>query len=485
MATNSQPVSGVRTALARPFYIVSIVMVVLLVASLGYLVFRSWESAWRLHPLERHISHLQGLQDTSMDIQEIIIRHYQHGNEPTQTEVKQIRDQLQALLDAGNNLHKDTPEHLRQAIGFLDAPSGNLKAGLLASLGIVRKTLQEENALQQKIVRQTRQLAEAQFFLSVGALILVPLLAILLLVFVQRRAFASINRISNLLDNVGDLDFRPAEPPDPHDPFGPVFDRYNRMAQRLRDAAKEEQAHRGMLEQQVRTASETLIQQQAELENGARLTAVGEFSARMAHELRNPISGISVALHNLQTELENEDHRDRVGLVADEMQRVTKLLNMLLEQGRVEPELPRRVQTKALVNDIVRLFRYQIPPNIRIVTDVEDRSCRLPRDTTRQVLINLLRNASEAIGDADGEVRISMHRESENKSVLAISDSGPGFPEEMLKMGIRPFQSGKSNGTGLGLSTVQRLVHAVGGEIELTNNETGGARILVKLPCGE
>ena len=131
------------------------------------------------------------------------------------------------------------------------------------------------------------------------------------------------------------------------------------------------------------------MRQQAELENGARLAAVGEFSARLAHELRNPISGISAALHNMEAELPDGEERDRVRLIAEEMTRVTGLLNRMLEQGRAHLEGPVEVDPPQLVGDIVRLMRYQMPAHIEIDSVVEAGRCVLPRDTLRQVLINL------------------------------------------------------------------------------------------------
>lgn len=137
-----------------------------------------------------------------------------------------------------------------------------------------------------------------------------------------------------------------------------------------------------------------------------------------------------------------------------------------------------------LVGDIVRLFGYQLPERIQVTFDAEDRTCALPRDTIRQVLINLLRNSSEAIGEKPGTIRVDMHRENSH-SILTVSDDGPGYPEALLSHGIRPFQTGKSGGTGLGLSVIQRLVHSAGGDIKLACAEGGGAQTTVILPCGD
>ncbi|MEJ2229228.1 MAG: ATP-binding protein, partial [Alphaproteobacteria bacterium] len=189
-------------------------------------------------------------------------------------------------------------------------------------------------------------------------------------------------------------------------------------------------------------------------------------------------------LHNLERELEDNEPRERIALIAEEMERVTKLLNGLLERGRIAPEIPSAIETRALVNDVVRLFGYRLPETTEIVTDVEDWTCRLPRDTFRQVLINLLKNSSEAIGEAPGIIRVTMRRDG-NISILTVSDNGPGFSEEMLTRGILPFQTRKEKGMGLGMSIVQRLVNSAGGDIRLGVAPNGGAMTTVTLPCGE
>jgi two-component system NtrC family sensor kinase len=109
--------------------------------------------------------------------------------------------------------------------------------------------------------------------------------------------------------------------------------------------------------------------------------------------------------------------------------------------------------------------------------------CRLPDALFRQALLNLLLNASQALGESGGSIVIkgdlvdgSMH--------LVICDNGPGFPVDMLESGIQPFVSNRPEGTGLGLSMVQRFALVLGGGIELSNQAPHGACVTLELPCG-
>lgn len=474
--------AGFQAMLLKPFRIAAILAIAALIVSLGFLAFTAWTSAQRLDPLERHLAHLQALQQSSFDIQELVIRHFEEQSDPAPAEIRRISEQLKALLQSEDHLHPDTPDRIRQAADFIDSPAGNIKAGLLAALTVVRQTIAQENDLQRVAVRQTREAAHAELVVAAGALLLAPAVAILMLVYLRRRSFRSINQLSGLLENVGNLNFKTTTEIAKDDPFARIYERYNEMAEKLRKAAHAADERAADLENQVRAASETLLRQQAELESSARLAAIGEFSARLAHELRNPISGISIALHNMEAELEDPDHKDRIVLIAEEMDRVTRLLNSLLASSTMQPETPMRISTTSLVGDVVRLFSYQLPPQIEIHSQVEDRHCVLPRDTIRQVLLNLLKNARDAIAENAGEIRVTMHR-TEGLSRLIVTDSGPGYPGDLLKHGIRPFQTGKTTGSGLGLTVIKRLVTSAGGDIYLTNAENGGASAVVTIPC--
>jgi len=481
---DTAPANTIHTTLLRPYRLAALLTIAALVVSLGFLAYTSWTSARRLDPLERHIAHLQGLQQTSIDIQELLVAHVANDSAPSQEEVGRIHRELDDLLASGAHLHPDTPARLRQARSFLDDAPADLKTGLLAALTVIRETLTQESALQRKALTTTRHSAEIEMAVATIAMLLIPLLAMALLTTLRLRTFASIKRLSTLLENVGNLDFSTTAPVPANDPLADVYARYNAMAERLRAASHAADAHASALEAQVKAASETLLRQQAELENGARLAAVGEFAARLAHELRNPISGISAALHNMEAELPDGDERERVRLIAEEMSRVTGLLNRMLEQGRAHLEGPVEVDPPQLVDDIVRLMRYQTPAHIEFDSVVEAGRCVLPRDTLRQVLINLIRNAAEAIDHTHGRIRIRMTRDARHIQ-LSVADNGPGYPDALLNHGIRPFHTSKADGTGLGMSIIQRLVHSAGGEIQLKRSDDGGALTLVTLPCGD
>jgi signal transduction histidine kinase len=144
----------------------------------------------------------------------------------------------------------------------------------------------------------------------------------------------------------------------------------------------------------------------------------------------------------------------------------------------------REVIPARAVSELVTLARYQIPPQIRIEQAIDDRLvCQLPDVLLRQALLNLLLNASEALGDSPGTITITA-AVVDGVLRLEVCDDGPGFPAALFETGIRAFDTHRPGGTGLGLSMVQRFARACGGTLTLANRAPHGARVTLELPCG-
>ncbi|OSQ39588.1 hypothetical protein TMES_06155 [Thalassospira mesophila] len=473
-----------RTTLLQPLRVSVALATIALTLSLGFLALTAWHSAYRLSPLENHVRQIQGLQQTDIAIGKLLTRHLASHQPPTAMELEHIRADLDDLLQQNGQLSPNTPNNLRMASDYLALPIDNPSSNLIGALSLIRKVLTQENALQQQAIKTARQSADQEFTIALIALIATPILAIAVMIWFRRRAFRAVSRLSELLDNVASLRFVDIEPVSENDPLAPIYQHYNEMTASLRTVSQQSRDHTDQLESQVRAASETLLRQQAELENGAKMAAIGEFSARLAHELRNPVSGISMALHNMEIETKDPDHRERLALIAEEMDRVTRLLNSLLQNKSFTLETPVAVSSDQLIGDVVKLFGYRLPKHVAITVDSKNHNITLPRDTVRQVLLNLLKNSCEALGDLPGTITVSFDVDN-NTACLTVTDTGPGYADAMIARGVRPFQSGKADGVGLGLSIVQHLVHGTGGDIQLGRSTNGGAMTIIHFPCEE
>jgi two-component system, NtrC family, sensor kinase len=262
----------------------------------------------------------------------------------------------------------------------------------------------------------------------------------------------------------------------------PVFNSFNEIVRNLGELEAAKRMHAESLEAEVRAATQALLEQQRSLAQAERLAAVGEIAAGVAHELRNPLAGIQMSCVNLRSEIDNPDQVARLDLIVGELKRMARLLTQLLEQSKQAPTPSQPCDLATLVRELVALTRYQIPPQIELDYRVPDTLiCRVPESSLRQVLLNLVLNAAQAIDAGPGKIWIEVSRD-EDWLWLDVMDNGPGFPEELLRGVVRPFASGRSQGTGLGLAIVQRTMRESGGHMKLSNLDPTGACVTLKLP---
>lgn len=256
------------------------------------------------------------------------------------------------------------------------------------------------------------------------------------------------------------------------------------MVKRLSELENEHLKYEHKLEQQVDHVARTLIEQQQSLANTEKLAVIGEMTASLAHEIRNPLAGIKMACANLQSDVTlNNEVKSRIKLVSEEIDRINLLINDLLEQGRHKPESLSAINVKESISDLSKLASFLMPPQIKLKQEVtQNITCKLPETQLRQALLNLIINAQQAMGDNTGVITLSAYIEN-HILVISVCDQGQGFSEHFLTQNIQAFKTNKENGTGLGLSMVKRFVRNLDGELLLTNQASQGACVIIKLPC--
>jgi len=312
--------------------------------------------------------------------------------------------------------------------------------------------------------------------------VVIPVATLAFLVFFRRRILVPLNDLGYLIGLLSRKDYASAMTDDVDPLMAPLFLKYNRMVKRMRDLdlghTKREQA----LQQDVEKATRALVAQQLALARAERMAVVGDLSARLAHDLRNPLSGVLMALTNLRDEVVSAEHNERLEMVVRELERVARLLNNLVEESRQVPERPERLQLNRVIEDLIKLLRYQLDQRIAVKAHVpEEIYCRLPEGGLRHVLLNLVTNAAQAMGNGPGTIEITASV-TDGRVELAISDDGPGFPDELLEAGVHEYGTWRKGGTGLGLATARRFVSAHGSRLELKNREKGGAVAVLILP---
>ena len=227
------------------------------------------------------------------------------------------------------------------------------------------------------------------------------------------------------------------------------------------------------------------ISQREELANQAHLAQLGTLGAVMAHEVRTPLAGIKGYAQLLEEQLEESRlHRFTQKIVA-EVTRLEALVNELLtysHQGAMSDGL-------AVVDEVLASAWEQIgkaaEENV-VNLDVQgvlEHPVRPFPDRLRQVLLNILMNAVQAMPDG-GTIRVRLIDGDEYATVL-IADQGGGFGEDTLKKAFDPFYTTRTSGSGLGLAVCHKIVEGYGGMISIENSKEGGAVITLVLPLAK
>ena len=243
---------------------------------------------------------------------------------------------------------------------------------------------------------------------------------------------------------------------------------------------------------EVRLTTERLGEAQQRLVRSERLASVGRLAAGLAHEVGNPLSAL-IGFQDLLIagDLDDDERLDFLARMRRETERIHRILRDLLDFARpsakssdTEQEEPGDVrlavsETLALVAPQrswkeIRVTQ-QLDPDLPAVT--------LPRPKLMQVLLNLLMNAADAVGDG-GRVHVGAVRTPSGVRI-SVEDDGPGLPEEVRQHLFEPFVTTKEvgKGTGLGLAVCRGLVESAGGTVVLDGSYGPGARFLIDLPA--
>ena len=234
-----------------------------------------------------------------------------------------------------------------------------------------------------------------------------------------------------------------------------------------------------LLMMQERTLADKMDRQLTH--QGAARSVTG-LAAMLAHEIKNPLSGIRGAAQLLEMSAQESD-RSLTRLICEETDRIVKLVDRMETFGDSRPVAREPVNIHSILDHVKRLCASGFAQHIRIVESYDP---SLPpilanRDQLVQVFLNLVKNAAEAIGkDApDGEiefttafrpgVKLSVGPSSERVSLpleFCVRDNGPGVPEELKPHLFDPFVTSKTQGTGLGLALVAKIVGDHGGIVE-------------------
>jgi len=221
-----------------------------------------------------------------------------------------------------------------------------------------------------------------------------------------------------------------------------------------------------------------------------RLALLGRFSGQLAHDLKNPLAALKGATQFLQEERARgrsiDDQEEFLALLGSEIDRLSRLVDKYRRLGSLEPE---RADTdlNELVTSTLQLKRLGVPPGIHLRTELAPDlpPAFVDADLLAVALENLLRNAVDAMaGEGELLVRTEPAGDAQRPTgvIITVSDTGTGMDARQKERAFDEFFTTKSDGSGLGLSLVRRVVEAHDGEVSLTSRVGTGTRVRLRLP---
>jgi len=222
-----------------------------------------------------------------------------------------------------------------------------------------------------------------------------------------------------------------------------------------------------------------------------RLAQLGGLLAGFTHEIRNPLSTIGLNLQLVQEDFADaETTRDkrtykRLTIIKEEVRRLQSILDDFLSFVRRSAPVLRDVDINSMLQGLVDFSRPEVAADgatLRFFPSSEVGTVCIDADLIKAVFVNLLRNARQACQAGD-EILVSV-RPAADDVIVQVTDTGTGMDPEVLERVFEPYFSTKKGGTGLGLSTAQRIIEEHGGRLEVRSEPGRGTQFTVRLPRG-
>ena len=241
----------------------------------------------------------------------------------------------------------------------------------------------------------------------------------------------------------------------------------------------------GDLARELDVMADAVEEREHRLVRSERLATVGKMAAQVTHEVRNPLASIGLYAELLGDEIaEAPEARRLVASISSEVDRLTEITETYLRFARLPQPKLEREELAALVASVAEFARAELTQSgIALELDLPPGPVEVAADENqiRQALLNLIRNAREAMAGG-GRLRISVGRsEPDGAAVISVTDSGPGIAPENLPKIFDPFFSTKTKGTGLGLALVQQIAVEHGGRAEVESAPASGVGTTFRL----
>jgi len=221
-----------------------------------------------------------------------------------------------------------------------------------------------------------------------------------------------------------------------------------------------------------------------------KMSSLGRVAAGIAHEIRNPLSGINIYLNTLNKIYKRADSLDNVNKIIEQIQSASKKIEIVVKRVMdfSKPSEPKFVlmDINIPIEEAIDLSAATLRKRgIKLEKSLSGNlpQCNIDMTMIEEIILNMITNATEAMQNFDGEKRIEVATSiDDNNIILRVSDSGPGVPINIRDKVLDPFYSTKNDSTGIGLSLCQRIIIDHGGRLDLIDSRWGGAEFIIKIP---
>ncbi|AIE59011.1 PAS domain-containing sensor histidine kinase [Bacillus methanolicus] len=220
------------------------------------------------------------------------------------------------------------------------------------------------------------------------------------------------------------------------------------------------------------------------LRRAEKLSVVGELSASVAHEIRNPLTSLKGFVQLLQ--MEDEKHQYYYQIMLDELNRINHIVGELLLLAKPQQIKFTKADLRNILFDVISLLKTEAAlHNIEIDFIFQDNEYMIECEPNqlKQLFINIIKNAIEASTSGD-TVSVFLNKEENEKISITVKDNGCGISKERLKKLGEPFYSSKEKGTGLGLTVSYKIVQSHNGTIQFDSEKNKGTEVNIVLPTG-
>ena len=300
----------------------------------------------------------------------------------------------------------------------------------------------------------------------------------------SRRVTKPLGELTQASEGIAAGDYSRRVPALHDNELGRLAASFNSMAAQVEDGRRDLEQRVAERTTELRGALERLSLAQQEVVRSEKLAFLGQLAGGVGHELRNPLGVMTNAVHYLGLVLQNAPATvvEYLGILRTQIGLAERIVGDLLDSARVKAPQREAVAARDLFSD--QLKRIAIHPGITVDVDVPADIPPLYVDRIQlgQVLLNLISNGTQAIGESKGTLTLRARANGDRMATLEVQDTGSGIGPENLPHIFEPLFTTKARGLGLGLSVARSLVVVNGGELAVESEKGRGSTFTVRVP---